>query len=143
MRIEEIRFMLVDPDSDRAHSDKLRAYVTITLAGELGYVVVHDLRVIAGRNPQGEEKLFVAMPSRKIMDYCPSCGGKNVIQAAHCNWCGEDLDFVVPKDDFGREKLHTDVVHPIDKATRDSLREQILLAYEQELERQRHNPQAA
>ncbi len=113
MNITEVRVKRLQKRSDR-----LRAFCSITIDGEL---VVHDLRIIEGRNG-----LFIAMPSRKITDSCPSCGEKNHLRAGYCNGCGVSLD----KNRAGdKDKLHVDVAHPIVTSCREKIKKAIMEAY--------------
>ncbi len=113
MNITEVRVKQLQQRSDR-----LRAFCSITIDDEL---VVHDLRVIEGR-----KGLFVAMPSRKITDNCPSCSGKNPLRAAFCNSCGTGLDKDRAAD---RQKCHVDVAHPIVTSCRDRIKNAVLETY--------------
>ena len=125
MDITEIRVKLVERPNER-----LRAFCTVTLNREF---VIRDVKVIDG--PRGP---FVAMPSRKVMDRCPSCGGKNHLRAQHCNDCGKGLPSDrAARDDRGRARLHIDVAHPINQECRDFMESNILRAYREELERSR------
>ena len=125
MDITEAKVKLV---SDRA--DKLKAFCTITIDGEF---VIRDIKII-----KGSRGCFVAMPSRKLMDRCPSCGGKNHLRAAYCNECGAKLrENRVSHDLEGRAKLHADIAHPINSACRERLQRRILEAYEAELDASR------
>jgi len=123
MNITEIRVKLLE-----GRADRLRAFCSITLDEEF---VVHDLRVIDGR-----KGLFVAMPSRKLSDNCPRCGGKNHLRAKFCSECGAKLD-----EDRGatgpgaREKFHVDVAHPINPSCRELIQSTVLSAYRDELDR--------
>ena len=125
MHISEIRVKLV-ADSD----DKLLAFCTLTFSHQF---VVRDLKIIKG--PNGP---FVAMPSRKLTDRCPKCGGKNHLRARCCNDCGAALEQDrAGKDERGRAKLHTDIAHPIHAEARNRIQAEILGAYAVELERSR------
>ena len=123
MNITEVRVKLLE-----GRSDRLRAFCSVTIDGEF---VVHDLRVIDGR-----KGLFVAMPSRKLSDNCPRCGGKNHLRAKFCSDCGAKLD---ENRALGgphtREKLHVDVAHPINPACREKIQNTALLAYQEEVRR--------
>src|SRR3972149_4404393 len=79
MVITEVRVKLVNRPND-----KLRAFCSITLDNAL---VVRDLKII-----EGAKGPFVAMPSRKLTDRCPKCGGENHIMAKYCNDCGCKLE---------------------------------------------------
>ena len=120
MRITEVRVKLMDEPHDR-----LLAFCSITFEGNF---VIRDLKLIQGKNG-----LFVAMPSRKLMDRCPGCHAKNHLRALYCNQCGERLrDDRAFKDDEGRSKLYADIAHPIHSDCREHIQEQILRAFEQE-----------
>lgn len=122
MNISEIRVKLLP-----SKTDKLRAFASVTIDG---CIVVRDIKII-----EGAGGLFVAMPSRKLCDRCPSCGGKNHMRARYCNDCGTRLatDRSVP-DDRGRPRLYADIAHPINQAAREFVQGRILAAYEAELE---------
>ena len=123
MDISEIRVKLVDQAQER-----LKAFCTVTIDRSF---VIRDVKVIEG--PRGP---FVAMPSRKVMDRCGNCGGKNHLRANHCNDCGRALPADrAPRDDRGRSRLHIDVAHPINQECRSWMEERILTAFKAELER--------
>ena len=123
MKITEVRVKLLE-----GRSDRLRAFCSITIDGEF---VVHDLRVIDGR-----KGLFVAMPSRKLSDSCPRCGGKNHLRAKHCSECAAKLDENrALKGAKARDKFHVDVAHPILPACRETVQSIVLQAYKDEVER--------
>ncbi len=69
MNITEIRVKLVGGNAER-----LRAFCSMTLDGDF---VIRDLKVIDGTNGP-----FVAMPSRKLTDRCPKCGGNVLINGS-------------------------------------------------------------
>jgi stage V sporulation protein G len=123
MNVTEIRVKLVSRPND-----KLRAFATITLEDAL---VIRDLKII-----EGGKGLFVAMPSRKLTDRCPRCGGKNHLRASFCNDCGArlpDKRRILVED--GRQKLYADVAHPIHASCREELANRVLTAFHQEVER--------
>ncbi len=123
MEITEVRIKLVENSSER-----LRAFCSITLDGDF---VIRDLKIIDGTNG-----VFVAMPSRKLMDRCPRCGSKNHLRARHCNECGSKLaEDRAPRDAQGRGKLHADVAHPINAACRERVQNAVIEAYHAEIER--------
>ena len=105
--------------------DRLKAFCTMTLDGEF---VVRDLKIIEGTNG-----LFVAMPSRKLTDHCPKCGGKNHLRAKFCNDCGARLPEKRMSDEEIQGKLHADIAHPINSECRARLQDVILEAYREEL----------
>lgn len=123
MKITEVRVKIME---DRG--DKLQAFCTITLDDAF---VIRDLKII-----EGSKGTFVAMPSRKLTDRCPKCGGKNHLRAGYCNDCGTRLagDRAV-RDDLGRAKLHADIAHPINSATREVVQRMVIDAYRSEIER--------
>ncbi len=122
MQITEIRIRLV-PDNGQ----RLKAYCTITLDGEF---VVRDLKIIEGNNG-----LFVAMPSRKLSDRCSKCGTKNHLRARFCNECGARLgDNRILRDEAGKPKLNIDIAHPIDSQCRQRFEHAVIESYNKELE---------
>lgn len=125
MRITEIKIKLVS-----RQTDKLLAFASVTFDQSF---VVRDIRVIQGNNA-----LFVAMPSRKMTDRCPQCGTKNHLQAQYCNQCGKRQGENRSRTDSrGRAKLHADIAHPINSRCRNELQEAILKSFNEELERSR------
>ena len=123
LEISEIRIKLLENQRD-----KLRAFASLTLDR---CVVVRDIKIIEG--PGG---LFVAMPSRKLMDRCFECGGKNHLRARYCNDCGARLESGRGESDVrGRPKLYADIAHPIHQAARDFVQGAILAAYRSEVVR--------
>ena len=120
--ITEVRVKLsADPRS------KLKAFCSVTIDDAF---VVRDLKVIeGGKGP------FVAMPSRKLSDHCSRCNHKNHLRAAYCNHCGAQLDPErAPRDGRGRARLHADLAHPINSATRIELHKAVVRAYADEVE---------
>jgi stage V sporulation protein G len=105
--------------------DRLKAFCTMTLDNEF---VVRDLKII-----EGTSGLFVAMPSRKLTDHCPKCGGKNHLRAKHCNDCGARLPEHRVSDEDAQGKLHADVAHPINSECRGRIQDAIIAAYQEEL----------
>src|SRR5919198_296823 len=102
--------------------DKLQAFCTITLDDSF---VIRDLKII-----EGAKGIFVAMPSRKLTDRCPGCGGKNHLRARYCNQGGGKLDEDrATRDADGRVKLHADIAHPINSACREVIQTAVLKAF--------------
>jgi stage V sporulation protein G len=123
MELTEIRIKLIQDKGD-----KLRAFASITIDQTL---VIRDLKIIEGGNG-----LFVAMPSRKLCDRCPACGGKNHLRARFCNDCGSRLrDYRGRIDERGRPRLYADIAHPISQHARDFVQGSVIRAYKHELER--------
>ena len=74
------------PRSGTPHSvgHRLRAFCSLTFDNTF---VIRDVKLI-----EGNDGLFLAMPSRKLCDHCPDCGEKNHLRARYCNGCGRRLD---------------------------------------------------
>jgi stage V sporulation protein G len=108
-----------------ARGGRLRAYAAVTFDG---CFVVRDLKLI-----EGDDGLFVAMPSRKIAGHCPACSEKNHLLAKFCNECGCPLPAV--SGDSPRGKLHADIAHPVNAAARRGLERDLIEAYSDELRR--------
>lgn len=123
LEITEIRVKLVHDARD-----KLVGFASITLENAL---VIRDIKIISA----GEGKLFVAMPSRKLCDRCPSCGGKNPVRARFCGECGGKLSRNrAGLDERGRPRLYSDIAHPIHQEARNHFHRAILEAYHRERE---------
>jgi len=121
-QITEVRVKLTDDPRN-----KLKAYCSVTIDDAF---VVRDLKII-----EGNKGPFVAMPSRKLADHCARCNHKNHLRAAFCNQCGTKLDPErAPKDVRGRARLHADLAHPINSATRIELHKAVVRAYAEEVE---------
>lgn len=122
MEITEVRIKLIT-----GKNDKLRAFCSITIDNDF---VIRDLKII-----EGTKGPFVAMPSRKLMERCTICKGKNHQRARYCNECGRRL----PPPRNGRAprsaKLHADIAHPINSGCREFLQSRVLEFYAGELER--------
>jgi stage V sporulation protein G len=111
---------------------RLRAFCSLTFDDTF---VIRDVKLI-----DGNDGLFLAMPSRKLMDHCPGCGDKNHLRARFCNHCGTRLDedrYLRYRSGNGqsRLKLHADIAHPINARTRQDIERRVFSAYEQELVR--------
>ncbi len=123
LNITEVRIKLV-----QSARDKLVAFASITLENAL---VIRDIKIISS----GTNHLFVAMPSRKLCDRCPSCGGKNHVRSRFCADCGERLEKNrAGLDERGRPRLYSDIAHPIHQRARDHFHKAILAAYAREVE---------
>ncbi|HMP61421.1 MAG TPA: SpoVG family protein [Gemmatales bacterium] len=125
MDVTEIRIKLVE-DTKESRNERLLAFCSITFDNMF---VVRDLKII-----EGTRGCFVAMPSRKLTDRCPSCGGKNHLRARFCSACGSRLnEGRAPRDGDGRAKLHADVAHPINSAAREFIQGAIIKSYKDEI----------
>ncbi len=120
MNITEVRVKLTE-----AKKNRLQAFCSITIDNDF---VVRDLKVI-----EGQKGAFVAMPSRKLTDRCPKCGGKNHLMAQYCNDCGTKLNERRASKSTGRLKLHADTAHPINSTCREEIQEKVLAAYQEEV----------
>ena len=121
MKVTEVRVKLTKGPG------KLRAYCTITFDD---CFVVRELRLI-----EGSQGFFLAMPSKKLQDHCPRCGGKNHLRARYCNNCGVRLpENRAETDPRGRPKLHSDIAHPINQECRQMIHNIALAAYRREVE---------
>jgi stage V sporulation protein G len=126
--------------------NRLKAFCSLTFDDAF---VVRDVKLI-----EGNDGLFLAMPSRKLSDHCPSCREKNHLRARYCNQCGARLDeerYLRYRSGNGhaghgghgnnggngnsRLKLHADVAHPINAACRQEVEREVLKAYWREVER--------
>jgi stage V sporulation protein G len=121
--ITEVRIKLCEENNER-----LLAFCSVTFDNAF---VVRDLKII-----EGTKGIFVAMPSRKLTDRCPRCGGKNHLRARFCNQCGtrQDEQRAMRVTD-GRAKLHADIAHPIHSAARESIQSAVVRAYQEEKEK--------
>jgi stage V sporulation protein G len=123
VEITEVRIKLMEDNNER-----LLAFCSVTFDDAF---VVRDLKII-----EGSKGSFVAMPSRKLTDRCPSCGYKNHLRARFCNQCGHKLDEDrATRDATGRAKLHADIAHPINSACREVVQGAVIKAYQEERER--------
>ena len=123
MVITEVRIKLCEENSER-----LLAFCSVTFDNAF---VVRDLKII-----EGAKGLFVAMPSRKLADRCPKCGGKNHLRARYCNNCGARLDENrAARLSDGRVRLHADIAHPIHAAAREQIHNAVIAAYHEEKEK--------
>ena len=148
MELTEVRINLC---GDRG--GRLKAFCSLTFDNTF---VIRDVKLI-----DGNDGLFLAMPSRKLCDHCPGCHEKNHLRARYCNNCGrrlaEDRYFQHFRNGnvngnvsghangnsnghgsgFGRLKLHADIAHPINAECRQDIERRVLEAYDRELERSR------
>ena len=127
MNVTEVRVKLL-----QGQRDKLRAFASMTIDD---CIVIRDIKII-----EGGKGLFVAMPSRKLCDRCPSCAAKNHVRSRYCNDCGARLrDQRGDLDERGRPRLYADIAHPIHQTARDSVQQAILSAFHDEVRRSRED----
>jgi len=119
MEITEVRVSLRESEGKR-----LKAYATITFDNSF---VVRNIKVI-----EGNSGLFVAMPARKLKQFCPRCGKKVDVGSQYCNHCGVQLPPAPRGVEENRQATHQDLAHPINQEFRDYLQSKVLDAYHQE-----------
>jgi len=123
MKITEVRIF---PTESR--DGKLKAFATMTFDD---WFVVRNVKVIQGNNG-----LFVAMPSRKAVTACSKCQYKNVIGSKYCNQCGAQVHAHVESHHGGDRESHggshMDIAHPITQECRVYIQDKILEAYSKE-----------
>ncbi len=140
MHLSDVRISLCGSNSGR-----LKAFCCLTFDNTF---VIRDVKLI-----DGNDGLFLAMPSRKLTDHCPHCHEKNHVRARFCNECGQRLNenrhphaggkaSTSARIRYGiggaeRVKLYADIAHPINATARRELETRVRAAYEQELERSR------
>ena len=125
MKITEVRIF---PTESR--DGKLKAFATVTFDD---WFVVRNVKIIQGNNG-----LFVAMPSRKAMAPCIKCNFKNVRGSKYCNQCGAQLPQTEAAEDASRNAgNHMDIAHPITQECRVYIQDSILGAYKKEKDRQK------
>jgi len=129
MQVTEVRINLCGNGANR-----LKAFCSLTFDNTF---VIRDVKLI-----DGNDGLFLAMPSRKLCDHCRRCGEKNHLRARFCNGCGMRLDENRSMQQHpghgaaqGRVKLHADIAHPINGDCRQLIERQVIGAYHEELER--------
>ena len=127
MQLTDIRIKLCDDHHNG--SSRLKAFCALTFDNTF---VIRDVKLI-----DGNDGLFLAMPSRKLADRCRRCGEKNHLRARFCNNCGSRLDenrHLHNHAGPGRPKLHADIAHPISVECRQAIERRVLDAYRQEVE---------
>jgi stage V sporulation protein G len=135
MELTEVRINLCGD-----HGSRLKAFCSLTFDNTF---VIRDVKLI-----DGNDGLFLAMPSRKLCDHCPNCKEKNHLRARYCNQCGRRLNetrYLQYRNGNGncaaghdsRLKLHADIAHPINAHCREEIERRVLEAYDRELERSR------
>ncbi len=128
MELTEIRINLAGGNA----GGRLKAFCSLTFDDTF---VVRDVKLI-----DGHDGIFLAMPSRKLCDHCGRCGEKNHLRARFCNGCGRRLDERRSNGNGNhfstvRQKLHTDIAHPINAAARQRIEREVLAEYHKELVR--------
>ena len=131
MRLTDIRIKLCESQNQ---NNRLKAFCALTFDNTF---VIRDVKLI-----EGNDGLFLAMPSRKLADHCPRCGDKNHLRARFCNNCGTHLDeqrYQRYQNGNGhshnRLKLHADIAHPINAECRQAIEREVLEAFGEEVEK--------
>jgi stage V sporulation protein G len=129
MHLTEVRINLCGQRGSR-----LKAFCSLTFDDTF---VIRDVKLI-----DGNDGLFLAMPSRKICDHCPQCREKNHLRARFCNQCGARLNedrHQQYRNGNGQQrlKLHADIAHPINAECRAEIHERVMEEYDREMERSR------
>jgi stage V sporulation protein G len=129
MKLTEVRINLC-PDV----RSRLKAFCSLTFDNTF---VIRDVKLI-----EGNDGLFLAMPSRKLADHCDRCGEKNHLRARFCNGCGCRLNehrYLQHQNGNGngqaRLKLHADIAHPINARCREEIEQTVIEAFHDEVER--------
>lgn len=119
MEITEVRIFPTE-----SKDGKLKAFATMTFDD---WFVVRNVKIIQGNNG-----LFVAMPSRKAMDSCQKCRFKNVIGSRYCNQCGAQIEHQPSSggNEYETRGNHMDIAHPITQECREYIQQQILNSYD-------------
>ena len=118
MEITEVRVFLRENEGKR-----LKAYITVTFDNSF---VVRNIKVVEGNNG-----LFVAMPARKLKQFCPRCVKNVDMGSKFCSMCGAQLP-PPPKEEGARQPTHEDLAHPINQECRDYLQSKVLDSYHDE-----------
>jgi stage V sporulation protein G len=127
MEITEVRISLTNGGARR-----LKAYATVTFDNSF---VVRNIKVVEGNNG-----IFVAMPARKLKQFCPRCGKKVDLGSRYCNHCGVQLPPPPKEVASNRQATHQDLAHPINQEFRDYLQSKVLDAYYREKESSKREP---
>ena len=137
MKISEVHIVLPQGqsgDDDRV-AGKLMAFVSFVLSGELGNIVVRDAKIVR----DGHGLPMLSMPAKKVMHRCGGCQHKNGYGSSYCNGCGHKLEW---QRTDGPHRVYSDLVHPIDRGTRDRLTDRILDEYGQAMAREKAGAEA-
>src|SRR4051794_31867275 len=131
MRLTDIRIKLCETHNQ---NNRLKAFCALTFDNTF---VIRDVKLI-----DGNDGLFLAMPSRKLADHCPRCGEKNHLRARFCNNCGTHLDESRfqryqngNSNGHARLKLHADIAHPINAECRQAIEREVVEAFHDEVEK--------
>jgi len=123
MEVTEVRIKLTEDNDDR-----LRAFCSLTFDD---CFVVRDIKIIEGTSGP-----FIAMPSRKLMFHCGSCGFKNHLRSRYCNQCGKQQPPASQQEAAADSKtrLYADIAHPINSACREKIQTKVIDEFQREVE---------
>lgn len=121
MEITEVRVSVRD-----GGNKKLKAYATVTFDD---CFVVRNIKVIEGTNG-----LFVAMPARKMKQFCTKCGKRVEVGCKFCSICGVSLSLPAMDEERRDTQGHQDIAHPINQQFRDYMQKKVLDSYYAERE---------
>lgn len=130
MEITEVRISLRESEGKR-----LKAYATVTFDNSF---VVRNIKVV-----EGNSGLFVAMPAKKMKQFCSRCGKKVDVGSRYCNHCGAQLPPMKEAPEGEKMATHQDLAHPINQQFRDYLQSKVLDTYYREKEAADKTPAAA
>lgn len=120
MEITEVKISLRE-----GVNKKLKAYATLTFDN---CFVVRNVKVI-----EGSSGLFVAMPARKMKQFCSRCGKRIDLNSKFCSQCGIQLPPSPRNLEQGKaSQIHQDIAHPINQQFREYLQKKVLDAYQEE-----------
>ncbi|OGX18098.1 MAG: hypothetical protein A3K83_00170 [Omnitrophica WOR_2 bacterium RBG_13_44_8b] len=128
MEITEVRVSLRENEGRR-----LKAYATVTFDNSF---VVRNIKII-----EGNSGLFVAMPARKLKQFCQRCGKKCDVGSQYCSHCGVQMPPAPKESEESRQATHQDLAHPINQEFRDYMQTKVLEAYNKEKAAPRQEPQ--
>ena len=115
MEITDVRVRLAS-----RKRDKVKAFASVTFDS---CFVVRNIRLIEGNNG-----LFLAMPSEEARKSCPQCTSRIPVSSRFCPRCGAHLGdniTTIPK------QSSRDLAHPINQETREYITSKVIDAYNQ------------
>ncbi len=116
---------------------ELAEHATLPLPRVLAYCCVTFDDCFVVRNFKLVETVrgvILANPSRKVEDHCKDCGRRGPVIASWCGGCGSrQEDHRAARGEDGRQILHCDIAHPVNKQFRAVLEDAIRGAYAREL----------
>lgn len=120
----------------------LLAVLSFCLEGEIGTLIVHDVRIIQ----KEDGSFFLTMPNRPIQRRCTQeeCNRKCDAKASFCPWCGSFLVEAFPQEMIPKQisfrGWNLDTLHPADSETRQKIQDILVRAYQEALEGKQVNP---